>query len=1430
MLSFLNISNVRTTRKSTAVLLLFIIGVSLFLRINGINWDNGNFFHPDERSILMRVDCMYRILGELPGYLSCMREFPSQESGLPSLGILLDAEKSPLNPHWFPLGGFILYLLLAVKMGISLFFAIDLVSLSMIGRFLAATADIASLVLVFILGKRLYGKTWGLLAAAIVGFSVINIQISHFYRPEPFLNLFLLGSFWQMFQLVNKLRYRNSALLGGFIGLALATKITSLPIFLPVCAIYAYHLINHLYARRFIAGSKANITKGLAYHICIFLGFTVGIFVLLNPYAILSFNEFLGWILREGDIVRTAGLVPYTTQYIDSTPFLYEIRQLSLWGLGLPIGIVCWLGLIAAIIKNIRKPQLAQVLILLWVLPVFAIVGSFETKFLRYLFPIVPFLILFGTGLIKDTYHWLRDRNINQALLVTGMVAFLGVPTIVFSVSFQSIYESPHPAVQASDWINNNVSSSTVIITDNHWDEGIPDLGKYDVRQFPAYEHDSIEKAQRLSTNLSQAQYVVFYSNRTYGSIRKAQDKYPLTSNYYYLLMDGQLGYKLMKSFSSYPKIMDIAITNDTFSEAGLNTPYGNNHTENKYEVNLGYADENVINYDHPLVLLFSNEEYMSAEQIFGKISFVSEESTHLLIDDEQLTNYRQSGTWENIFGSNKDNEVTSVFLWLLLFQILIIGAFPVACYLFRDLPDYGIGLSGSLGLLLVGYVLWICASLSILPFNRLSITAIVVLLCIVSILLVLRQKKRFSEIVRSKWKHITFVELLFLGAFVVFLGLRMANPDLWHPFRGGEKPMDLAYLTAIIKSEAMPPYDPWFSGGYINYYYFGHFLVAVLVKMTGILPSTAYNLALPLLFSMSVLAAFSVVYNLAEIVRRKRFPKSNTIGPYAAGLIAAFLTFGLGNQGGARQLLASARDVIAEQGSFPAFDFWASSRIIPGIASITEFPYWTFLFGDLHAHLIAMPFYLLTVFMVISLVFLRQSGKPVLITHILCLSLALGAQAAINTWDLPVFTFITILGMGVFTYNNYRSEGTSWLQKWIVLSTAVVGLAWFAYLPFHSSYDPYPLGIIFSSHQTQLADYLLIHLPFVILGVTFIALSLSGTRPDIGQPCFSPKRLLEKTFWQRKKVIICTAIGCIVLIAWVAGYLMAGLLTAVISIAVIALIGVIKKDAYRITSEATILVLLITAMGIGIVPELITVAGDIERMNTVFKLYLQAWILYAIAAGFISWYFFAAGFHRRFVKRKILGSSWVIIISLTLVAGLIFPALGTRSRLQDRFQVLPPTLNGEAYTENAVYSGEQEPIALKWDMEAIKWLRSNVEGSPVILEAALPHQYRWGSRVSVYTGLPTVIGWIWHQKQQRGQDANLVDRRQRQVDFIYSTTDSDMALNLIKKYDVDFIYIGHLERLYYDADGLNKFDSGNHDWAQLVYSNQEVKIYRTIR
>ena len=1427
---FVNIGHFKSSTKLISLLLFLIVCFSLLLRLNGINWDGGNFFHPDERSILMRVDCMYRVLAELPGYLSCLKESPGQHSGIPSLIIFLDPVKSPLNPHWFPLGGFILYLLLAIRVGLSPFITIDLESLSIMGRLLGSLADTGSVILIFILAKYLFGKNWGLLAATLLGLSVIHVQLAHFYRPEPFLVLFLLASFWQIFALANNLRYRNTLLLGGFIGLAFATKITVLPILLPVFMLYIYHYIN---SKSTQIGFTRNKNQGLKDIIChggIFFGVTASIFVLWNPYAVLSFGEFLDWLSREGEIVRTAGLVPYTTQYLGTSPFLYQIRQVTIWGLGLPLGILCWIGIVVAIIRNIEKPKLLQILMLLWFIPFFLIIGFFETKFLRYMFPLIPFLILFGVGFMRDSYYWLRGKSFNKVVVIGGIFICVLVPAIAYSLSFQAIYRTSHPAVQASEWINRNVSHGTVIITDNHWDEGIPNLAQYDVRQFPAYEQDSLEKIEKLSTDLSQAQHLFFYSNRTYGSIMKAQERYPLTSNYYQLLMDGHLGYKLTEAFTAYPELMNLVIVNDTFTSAGLSFPEGSVGVQGKHQLNLGFADENVTNYDHPLVMIFTNKEGLGKDQIFRKISFVSEQPSALLIDKSQLPKYRESGGWVATFGSHDVGEVKAVLLWLLLVHIVILGTLPLTCWLFRSLPDHGIGLSGPLGLLAIGYLVWISTSISSIPFSRATILTAVAVVCASSMVVVWNYRRKLIEILRSHWRHMTAVELLFLFVFFTFLWIRMANPDLWHPYRGGEKPMDLAYLTAIVKSISMPPYDPWFSDGYINYYYFGHFLIAMLVKMTRIVPSIAYNLATPLLFSMAVLAAFSIVYNLSEIVRRHRFPSSNKLGPYFAGLMGVFLTFVIGNQGGAEQLLKSTWDLIANDVAFPIFDFWASSRVMSGPASITEFPFWTFLFGDLHAHLIAIPFYLLTLLVVINLVFLKQPSRLTLAATILCLSLTLGAQSAINTWDLPAFATITFFGIGAFQYNNRTSRNIFWLMKWGILSGVTFGLAWFLYLPFHFGYQPYPVGLNLSSFQTPLADYLIIHFPFVLFGATYFFMVLVKCRPKMkARSTLGLKRLFERSYLQKFDLTFYVLVAIVVLIGCLAGYPTLGFLMTALGIALLAIVRSIRQEAFMIHSVTIAIALLSMALVLGVVPELITIAGDIDRMNTVFKLYLQAWVLYGLSAGFIIWYLAATNFYGRLIKRRIVGSCWITVISIALIAGLVFPVLGTRSRLQDRFQILPLTLNGEAYTDSAIYRGEKEEIDLGYDMEAIRWLRENVVGSPVVLEAAIPHQYRWGSRVSTYTGLPTVVGWIWHQKQQRGLDRYLVDQRQRHVEFIYSTTDSDLAFDLIKKYDVEFIYVGQLERLYYNEDGLKKFADTTQLWHQLVYSNAEVQIYKVL-
>jgi uncharacterized membrane protein len=140
-------------------------------------------------------------------------------------------------------------------------------------------------------------------------------------------------------------------------------------------------------------------------------------------------------------------------------------------------------------------------------------------------------------------------------------------------------------------------------------------------------------------------------------------------------------------------------------------------------------------------------------------------------------------------------------------------------------------------------------------------------------------------------------------------------------------------------------------------------------------------------------------------------------------------------------------------------------------------------------------------------------------------------------------------------------------------------------------------------------------------------------------------------------------------------------------------------------------------------------------------------------------------------------------------------------------------------------------PYPLKWDYEAIQWLQDNVKGTPVVAEAGSGIMnvplYQWGSRISINTGLPTIIGWDWHQKQQRSVlPGPLIDQRIADVRTIYSTPDPNAALQLLHQYNVNYIYVGQLERLYYDPAGLQKFTQPNPAWT-LVYQNPQVQIYQ---
>ena len=230
------------------ILLLLIIIVAIALRINGLDWDSGYGFHPDERSLYMRAGCMYDLLTERPGYEQCLAEHPQIQPGFPGIRTLLDFDRSPLNPHWFPLGSVLIYALVLCRSVIELFTDVGALDMRYVGRGLSAMADVGTVIMVYVLGRRIYGRLYGpwvgLLGAALVAFAVIHVQNSHFFRPETFSAFWVLAVFWAILQVMERRRLRDSLLLGLFTGMAFAPKVSIALILLPLALCYYFRLLD----------------------------------------------------------------------------------------------------------------------------------------------------------------------------------------------------------------------------------------------------------------------------------------------------------------------------------------------------------------------------------------------------------------------------------------------------------------------------------------------------------------------------------------------------------------------------------------------------------------------------------------------------------------------------------------------------------------------------------------------------------------------------------------------------------------------------------------------------------------------------------------------------------------------------------------------------------------------------------------------------------------------------------------------------------------------------------------------------------------------------------------------------------------------------------------------------------------------------------
>ena len=562
------------------------------------------------------------------------------------------------------------------------------------------------------------------------------------------------------------------------------------------------------------------------------------------------------------------------------------------------------------------------------------------------------------------------------------------------------------------------------------------------------------------------------------------------------------------------------------------------------------------------------------------------------------------------------------------------------------------------------------------------------------------------------------------------------------------------------------------------------------------------------------------------------------------AGLLGALFVCVLGNLDGAAQLFGGGWRWL-ETGAPFGFDYWRSTRMMPPDPpghEITEFPFFSFLFADLHAHMMAIPFALLAIGLALSVVLAaRRSGSLRArwgadeVARLAVLGVVVGALRLINAWDYPTQLLLAAAAVLLAEYLAQGGLGLAMLTRAAVKSLLVFAVGYVAFLPFHLSYETFVGGVESTTNTTTIWQFLAISGLFVFVVGSFALVESRSLLSRLRPPAAVAGLFRMRDGVGRRQIVVpvvaalAAALLAVVALSDMVGGtvpLVVALLALTAAVCVARLLAM-RGDAAQVAFAG---LLACTALALVAGLEFVRVQDDIDRMNSVFKFYLQAWTLLALASAFLLW---------RMVARWLASGArltspavaWAIVAAALVLCAAVYPVLGTRARLADRFDTrdAPLTLDGTEYARGTVYRDVEGPIDLEADFEGIRWLLENVDGSPITLEGQTP-LYRWGGRVSVYTGLPGVVGWEWHQIQQRGVHGRDVIRRVDDVDTIYSTRSTQDAVRLLRKYDVSYVYVGQLERLYYPEAGIRKFGDGMAGVLERVYSDEHSVIYRVVR
>ncbi|HEU5103528.1 MAG TPA: DUF2298 domain-containing protein, partial [Roseiflexaceae bacterium] len=835
--------------------LALVLLIAALFRFNGLSWDSDQKLHPDERFLISVTDDL---------------RWPD------TFETYFDPQTSTLSPYALPDMGLFVYGTLPVYLVKSTAILLDVDTedaITLIGRSLSALFDLGTILFLFLIGRQLYGSKVGLLAAILLSLSVLDIQLAHFYAVDTFACFFVVATIYVILRASSSGRWSTYALAGLLFGLGLASKLSAAILAVPIGLGLAIDL-----ARRLRDGNDARRAFGhtLARALTVF-AIAALVFRVVQPIAFAG-PGFWNWSLNSrwlADIDEQRLIIageedmPWLQQWAGRSAS-FALYNIVIWGLGVPLGLAALAGLGLAIYDLIWRRRLEHLLPAAFVAVMFAYHASAFAKFMRYFLPIYPFLALMAAWLLVRILDF-RFRIFERLPTIhnpKSKIAWLPLllvvsATLLYALAFSAIYSQPHTRVAASRWMFANIAPGATLANEA-WDDWLPldvdgkvafgKRGLFKDVELPNYDDDTPDKLDQLVDYLTQADYVVLSSNRLYDSIPRLPLRYPMTSRYYALLLAGELGFERVAQFVSYPTLFGIQIPDQA-------------------------AEESFTVYDHPRVQIFKKTPAFDTEQARRLLGDgvdwdmalpigprqASAAPAGLLLSKPERDLYQQAAQWSSAGVSDLSwGSQWPALAWFLAIQALGMLALTPTLVACGHLTDRGYSFSKAIGLLIVGWGAWLLASVRTAPFASPTIVAVMALLAIATWLL----RARWAELIafaRARWRLLLLEEILFWCFFALALAIRWRNPDLWHPFLGGQKPMDLAYLTAIVRTPYFPAYDPWFAGGYINYSYFGFTLVATLIHLTGVVPAIAYNLAVPMCFAMTALGGFALALNLAE-------------------------------------------------------------------------------------------------------------------------------------------------------------------------------------------------------------------------------------------------------------------------------------------------------------------------------------------------------------------------------------------------------------------------------------------------------------------------------------------------------------------------------------------------------------------------------------